>query len=990
MPPLPLCLSPDSRARAWAADAGGVLAAWLLFLALENVGVALAYRGLFAGPWEAATARLQVTPFAIAALLPFAFVAAGLGRAAGKRRYVEAVVGVAAMLTAYGVSSGRHMASWALRAPFLMVVTGAALGAAWWLVPRAARVGRVPLAVCGAAVALFAWSADAWILPRLYPAFHAALFAITLSGAALVSLGWRHTRFWQPGGGTMLVVGLCFVANAPFAARRIRSSDNMRIVLVEHAPGLGRAVMLAAWVAPPPPLDDAADVPAEARLNAARALDWAGRDVLLVSVDALRADHVSAYGYGRATTPNLDALAREGTLFEAAYCPTPHTSYSITSMMTGKYMRPLLALGLGLDSDTLATDVRRYGYRTAAFYPPAVFFIDEERFAGFRDRALGFEYAKVEFATPALRETQIGDYLASVPPDRPLLVWVHLFEPHEPYVRHPEHAFGTPGGLTDMDAYDSEIATADAGIGAIVARVRAVRPGIAIAVTADHGEEFGDHGGRYHGTTVYDEQVRVPLVVVGPGVAKGRVTVPVQTIDILPTVLSALDIPRPPRVRGRDLGPLLAGKGPPDDHGLAFAETEEYTLLARDAERLVCMRQTGACALFDTGADPHEQHDRSGQAAAKVQDLKRAALTIEREHGRFEAGESAALPEALRRGMQGEADAAEDVASLLDDADVLVRRLAAEVSYDLRVARVQPQLARGLKDEDPDVRRWCALAGVRVGDKPGTLALGLVSDPNPAWRRRAALALAEQGDARGETDLVAWFVDTNARDFTRARELLAALAKVHATQAVPSLVLALRDVRLRPFVADALGAIGSPMARAPLLSALTEERYVTARPHEARALLALGASAELRAPLARFMGLAEPMGEALSIARDAGLLRATNGGWSSPVAVPTADAALVVPRSARALRLIVLAVSPDSTTRGTANGRALSFRRPLPLGPSQENTLRMADLGSVQSTTIELHLDDAGGLLGAWIVAESDEVEPPAPADAGAAGAELR
>src|ERR671926_557327 len=96
-------------------------------------------------------------------------------------------------------------------------------------------------------------------------------------------------------------------------------------------------------------------------------------------------------------------MATEGVVFDAAYSPTPHTSYAVTSLMTGKYMRPLLLQGLGADSDTWAGLLRTYGYRTAAFYPPAVFFIDGELFVPFRDRKLDFEYARVEFASPGER-----------------------------------------------------------------------------------------------------------------------------------------------------------------------------------------------------------------------------------------------------------------------------------------------------------------------------------------------------------------------------------------------------------------------------------------------------------------------------------------------------------------------------------------------------------------------------------------------------------
>src|SRR5262249_49490437 len=152
--------------------------------------------------------------------------------------------------------------------------------------------------------------------------------------------------------------------------------------------------------------------------------------------------------------------------------PTPHTSYAVTSIMTGKYMRPLVLQGLGDDSETWAGHLRRYGYRTAAFYPPAVFFIDAERFVPFRDRALDFDYRRIAFAGARDRAGAVGAYLDRQPEGRRVFLWVHLFEPHEPYEAHPEHPFGD----RDVDRYDAEIAAADDGIGLILQRMREKRP----------------------------------------------------------------------------------------------------------------------------------------------------------------------------------------------------------------------------------------------------------------------------------------------------------------------------------------------------------------------------------------------------------------------------------------------------------------------------------------------------------------------------------
>ena len=829
-------------------QAGVVLGAWFFLLAVENLVVAAFFRGEFAGSWEMRTTRRLAIPLAFGALVPAAFLAPLVARV--RRNALGYLGAIAGGAVAFGVSNGRHFASLVARVPFVALVTILAGVAAFSLGPWLVRVAeRHPRAVAmgGGAVSAAAWLADVRVLPRLYPAFHLALLALTLGPGALLALLLRprpdeRTRAPAVLAIAALAAGILAIPYARVAARGLATSDNVRMILLEHAPLEGRAVWLASalWPAPPEEATDAKET-ASTPGELPRALDWTGRDIVLFTVDALRADHVSSYGYARPTTPNLDELAREGARFDAAYCPTPHTSYSITSLMTGKYMRPLLALGLGEDSDTWAALLRRYGYRTAAFFPPAVFFIDGERFEALHERGLDFEYRKEEFASPALRAAQVADYLARVPRDKPLFLWVHFFEPHEPYVAHPEHPFGA----SDIDRYDSEIAAADDGIGAILREVRASRPGAVVIATADHGEEFGEHGGRYHGTSVYEEQVRVPLLVEGPGVATGSVRTVAQTIDLLPTVLSALGIPRPARLRGRDLGPALARKGDADSSpGLAFAETDEYTLLARGDARLVCARRAGACRLFDRAHDSSEMHDLSADKPQEVRELRRALTALASEHGRFEHGAEAAWPEALRRGIAGDADAAPDVAALLDDARATIRIKAAEVSFDLHVPAVAAAMRRELSEPedagDDAVRKWCALALVRMGEPPSPIAESLLRDADAAWRRPAALAFAERGDRRGAADLAAWWGDRAGIDYVRATEIVRALGGLRDRVAVTPLVRSLEDVRLRPLVADALAEVGDPAARQPLATVLAAEAQVTARAHEARALARFG------------------------------------------------------------------------------------------------------------------------------------------------------
>jgi arylsulfatase A-like enzyme len=897
----------------------------------------------FVGPFELGQASQGMMPVALVAAAPAAFAAGAIvelvrragpdgaasgpkpraagGGAEGKLARV-ASAGIAAIfagVVGYGVAGGRHFEG-GLRVPFAVVLAVVGGAAAFAIAPRIARRLVPPrglaqaalfvLAVLGARVVIDV--VNVRVLPRLYPAFHLGLAAIALllSGAAGLALGALD----GPRGkrkllnGTVIRVTLAAVlfalgtARAPAAAKRLARLDNARLIYLERSPLLAHVVELASVLHAPPPIEDA---PLAEPVAAGHAVDFTGRDILLISVDALRADHVGAYGYARKTTPNLDALAKDGVVFEAAYSPTPHTSYAVTSLMTGKYMRPLVLQGLGEDSETFAAHLRRYGYRTAAFYPPAVFFIDAERFGGFRDRALDFEYRRIEFAPALDRARAVKAYLDKQAGDRRVFLWVHLFEPHEPYEAHPEHPFGD----RDVDRYDSEIAAADEGIGALVAQVRAARPSTLVIVTADHGEEFSEHGGRYHGTTVYEEQVRVPLVVNAPGLLPAhRVSAPVQLVDLLPTVLEGLRVPRPARVRGADLGPWLVGQTPPAPAsspgsklpGFAFSETDTQTLLARGNLRLVCARKVGACALYDVERDPGQTTDVSASKPSELAAMRAELRAVEASHGRYERQglhrEGKGWPEALRRGIAGDGDAATDVASLLDDADVVIRRKAAETLFELGRADASAQIRLALvRDEDEEVRRWTALALTRLGEGAPKVR-DLLQDPDVRWRRLAALALAEAGDDRGVDTLVSWWREAWPSKpeptpnnpypkmptpvpipFERAREIAAALGKIRAKSAVVPLIASLDDVRLRPYVAQALARIGDEAARPALADRLKGERYQVARLAMAEALVKLGAGPELRAPLVRFLGTPDPLPEGLRIAAEGKVLDLVGG-----------------------------------------------------------------------------------------------------------------
>lgn len=866
----------------------------------------------FANLWELQWGALS--------LLPATFLVAGsVGLVGGllvdgafsSRPLARAVAAlVAASLAAwlgYELTFGRHFELWWRRLGFIAVLAISAASGTYLGGPRLKRGLETRPRLCGGAAlvtALVCLAVNRFVLVRLYPAFHLGLGFGSFLGAGIAALGYHHwwvlrtgrsssPRVWGLALGGCAIVALALLLPA---SRRLSRFDNFRWVVTENAPILGHSIHVSAWVAPPKELtpDVQPNLPAEVSSHAALGLE--DRDVLLITVDALRADHVGAYGYSRPTTPHLDRLAEEGVRFDRAYCATPHTSYSVTSLLTGKYMRPLLLQGLGADSETWADVLRRYGYKTAAFYPPAIFFIDSERFAAFDARQLGFEYQKREFLEGPPRVEQVAQYLASVDATQRVFVWLHLFGPHEPYEVHSAFDFGQ----SDIDRYDSEIRATDETIGKVVEQFRKRSPRGIVVVTADHGEEFGDHGGRYHGTSVYEEQSRVPLIVSAPGLPTRVVRHPVQTIDLMPTILSALDIPTRPRIRGRDLGRWLMAELPGDGlgEGFAFAETDEQALLAEGSHRLICLRRVGACQLFDIEADPAQRHDVSREHPETLERLRERLRRLNSEHGQFEI--SGARAEGLRwpgpilRGLAGDVDAALEVAGLLDDADVAVRRKAAEVLFELAAGPVTPtnlgqapsrsivdDVATPLRlalqrDEDYDVRAYSALALTRLGEG-AALTRELLESEDVHWRRRAALALAAAGDRRGMQELLGWWMDKTPNPFEVSTQLVAAFARGKVHDAVWPLTQALSEVRLRPLIVAALGEIGDETAVNGLLSQFKREPYQTNRTLLAEALLQLGAGEELAVPLRRWLGVGEPLGNGLGIAVRAKVLEHVGG-----------------------------------------------------------------------------------------------------------------
>jgi arylsulfatase A-like enzyme len=730
-----------------------------------------------------------------------------------------------------------------------VVLSGIARG---WPAMRSAVATRprAASAILGAvALALSYVNATAWV--RLYPGLHAV--AALAAGALAISCASLWTPRPSRTGARLTALALALVT-AGGVALLVRS---------QRARGWARrdttlATYLAALVGRLGPGKPSSGRLEDDRVAHGQRLDLEGVDILLVTVDALRWDRLGAYGHPGGLTPAIDAIASQGVVIERAYCTTPHTSYSLASLMTGKFFRGVSALAQpARPHPTLAGLVGASGYATAGFYPPAVFSVDGERLGQLRQRGFDFTHKEESYSSAAERVGQAAAWLASQPRGRPTLLWVHLFEPHESYERHP--GARVAGGSSVASRYDAEVAAVDDAIGVLRASYARLGRRVAIFVTADHGEEFGEHGGRFHGTTVFEEQVRVPWILAVPGLTPRRVAGPVSHVDLLPTVLAGLGLARPPRLRGRDLGPLANGAR---SERVVFASVDAERMVATLEHKLICDVREGSCALFDLRADPWERNNLADARPDLLGRLRPMIAAWDASHATFEregmaAGDGVAdppSPPAVERAIQGDRSSAVDAARALAGLDArraipAVRALAALGVTD---APVLEALAVVTRRNHPGLSLEAGVALARLGDRRGLGASrDALASQEVSLRRAAGLGLAALGVSEGLPALAEAAADRSASDQDRD-EALRALRALRDRRAFDAYARLLDDPRLAPVAADALGELGDPRA-IPLLETLCDTtRYALTRDAALRALARLeapSASERLRAAL---------------------------------------------------------------------------------------------------------------------------------------------
>ena len=345
-------------------------------------------------------------------------------------------------------------------------------------------------------------------------------------------------------------------------------------------------------------------------------------NVILITLDTFRADRMGFLGSTKALTPHLDALAKQGIVFENAYSQAPITPVSHATILTGTYpeFHGIRNFGDRLPSSVpfLPDVLRAQGYRTGAFVgsiildPKNGFASGFER--GFDLYDAGFHRQKAgekrEASMQRRGDVTLGHVLAWLEKKdqgRPFFLWFHIWDAHDPY-DPPEPYRSRHAGAP----YDGGIAYVDATVGKLLdfLRNQGLLDGALVAVAADHGEALGDHGERTHSIFLYNSTIHVPLLIKLPGnrLAGQRVSATAGLVDLAPTLLDALQIAAPPAMQGRSLLPLVGNAHPGERPAVSVGDHSERSfgwsaLVALRSGHQLYIRAPRP-ELYDLAADP--------------------------------------------------------------------------------------------------------------------------------------------------------------------------------------------------------------------------------------------------------------------------------------------------------------------------------------------------------------------------------------------------
>jgi arylsulfatase A-like enzyme len=381
-------------------------------------------------------------------------------------------------------------------------------------------------------------------------------------------------------------------------------------------------------------------------------------NVVLITIDALRADHVGAYGYPRATTPRLDALAAESALFTDAWAHAPSTRYSIPAILTGRYPSAIAQDAstrwpprITNENRLLSEMLKDRGYHTGvtASYGGSGYFEESwGMFQGFDETDTHLKSLHSLAGDPSNTRGTSSRQLADLDidwisknKDKKFFFWTHFYDTHfgfEPHPDLPESHFGS----SELDLYDGEIRFTDFHIGRVFDALKAAGlwDKTILVITADHGDGFGEHGippNQRHGYHLYGNETRVPLIIRIPGLPAKKIFTPAGHVDIVPTILNAIGARAgdEPTLLGKSRLGLISGSAPDDLAGAIFQEvtyegpsnnyngTQRRAVVTHDWHFIRNLIPDGTRELYRRSVDPLEEHDISGLGEPAEAELSR-------------------------------------------------------------------------------------------------------------------------------------------------------------------------------------------------------------------------------------------------------------------------------------------------------------------------------------------------------------------------------
>ncbi len=343
-------------------------------------------------------------------------------------------------------------------------------------------------------------------------------------------------------------------------------------------------------------------------------------NIIYFFIDTVRADHLSAYGYGRNTTPNIDRLAARASLFEHAFSPAARTSEAVPKFMQSSYWDARI--------DSWTEVLAKNGYNVMLFPGRRAW----ERYKDW------MPVVKQAQNKPLAANINVAiQTLSNTPPDQPFCAYIYVPDPHRPYVKHDEFNYGD----SIIDIYDGELAYTDSQLGKLFDWMEKTGRfnNTMVVIMSDHGESLGERGVYRHATQLYNEQTRVPMIVYVPDQTPRRINDFVSTIDLGSTILSAVGVAVPEQYMGVNLLPLIRGEAfarPPvyaeqtSQEVSPFVrldqqvhpETKKYMVVTQDGYKLIYNRDFFNFELFDLNYDPAERRNIYDRLPEKAREMR--------------------------------------------------------------------------------------------------------------------------------------------------------------------------------------------------------------------------------------------------------------------------------------------------------------------------------------------------------------------------------